>query len=426
MPRVQRTGKWYKPGYTNTLSCILTGQNEPEKGEIVLAALQKLKEQIEPLGCVVKEVPPEYAGDCSRPLSALADNLKCSSLAAAPAAHVTADWGRTSFTGMTQAIEEDKERPALDENEDEFSEDGSPAYAAPAPAKSALTDPFRYKDRATPAAAYGDFVHKLLESVRFDEPDPAEIKQTVASVFLRMDIKSSAPEGEEDLSEEELKARHIDALSVMVENVLSAKPLAALPDFELKTLSESEKASEMDFLLSNNVGEANSGKTLTARQLSDALEMLDSEKYGGLRLNERQSLTGYLSGSIDLAFAAGGKFWIIDWKTNYLGDNAVDYRDEALEEAMQHKHYKLQYLLYLVALKRHLKLRFGFKDPYGSIGGAAYFFLRGVKAGSDRGVYFDRPDEAVIDCIDELLAKGWSVKTVEHYRKLMKNSKKGA
>jgi exodeoxyribonuclease V beta subunit len=93
---------------------------------------------------------------------------------------------------------------------------------------------------------------------------------------------------------------------------------------------------------------------------------------------------------------------------------------------MQKKHYKLQYLLYLAALKRHLKLRFGFENPYEHIGGAAYFFLRGVKAGSGRGIYFDRPDAAVIGCIDELLAKGWNEDTMKKYKELMKNSKEGA
>jgi exodeoxyribonuclease V beta subunit len=93
---------------------------------------------------------------------------------------------------------------------------------------------------------------------------------------------------------------------------------------------------------------------------------------------------------------------------------------------MQKKHYKLQYLLYLVALKRHLKLRFGFEDPYGHIGGAAYLFLRGVRGGTDCGVYFDRPDAAVIDCLDKLLAEGWSKKTVEDCRKQMEEKKEGA
>jgi exodeoxyribonuclease V beta subunit len=416
-----------KGGAETTLGRVLTGAETPTAAG-VLKALHELKAQVTPLGCLVKDVTPEYKKDHDKPSVSDADlhwkKDADDTLSAAPAAHVASDWGRTSFTGMTQAIEEDKEQPALDENDDfpeETDEAEVPKSAAPS---SPDPDPFRYKDRATPATAYGDFVHKLLEAVRFDDPDPAEIRKTVASVFDRMDIKSAAPAGEEGATDEELRARHIEALSVMVENVLCAQALAPLPEFRLKMLSEKEKASEMDFLLSNNMTEE--GTTLTARELSNALEALDPEKYGGLHLNEKQPLTGYLSGSIDLAFAADGKFWIIDWKTNFLSENAADYSGQVLEEAMQKKHYKLQYLLYLAALKRHLKLRFGFENPYEHIGGAAYFFLRGVKAGSGRGIYFDRPDAAVIGCIDELLAKGWNEDTVKKYKELMKNSKEGA
>ncbi len=59
---------------------------------------------------------------------------------------------------------------------------------------------------------------------------------------------------------------------------------------------------------------------------------------------------------------------------------------------MDKKHYKLQYLLYLVVLKRYLETRFKRNDVYDLIGGAAYFFLRGIKASNpSQGIYFDRP-----------------------------------
>jgi exodeoxyribonuclease V beta subunit len=94
-------------------------------------------------------------------------------------------------------------------------------------------------------------------------------------------------------------------------------------------------------------------------------------------------LRGYLTGSIDSVLRIGGRYVVVDYKTNRLGVRGTplttwDYRPEALESAMVEAHYPLQALLYDVALHRYLRWRQPEYDPEVHLGGALYLFLRGM------------------------------------------------
>ena len=123
------------------------------------------------------------------------------------------------------------------------------------------------------------------------------------------------------------------------------------------------------------------------------------------------ALSGYLTGAIDMVFSARGKYYILDWKSNWLGDKPEDYSQEAMRAEIDRKHYALQYVIYLTALKRHL-IAVGAADEsdvWDRIGGVFYVFIRGTDAqaaldnqGRRTGVYFDCPRKAV-DALDALL-----------------------
>jgi len=86
----------------------------------------------------------------------------------------------------------------------------------------------------------------------------------------------------------------------------------------------------------------------------------------------------YLKGFIDLVFRYQGRYYILDWKTNYLGPNKEDYSLEKIEECMKKSDYFLQASIYSEALKKYLAL-FD-KRPFETLfGGAVYFFMRGTK-----------------------------------------------
>ncbi len=118
---------------------------------------------------------------------------------------------------------------------------------------------------------------------------------------------------------------------------------------------------------------------------------------------EFREFAGFIKGFIDLLFLANdGRYYLLDYKSNWLGAQLDDYRPECLEQAMAKSHYYLQYLIYSVALHRHLRLRLADYDYQRHFGGAVYVFLRGLAPELDgrRGVFFDRPSAQLIDALD--------------------------
>ena len=109
-------------------------------------------------------------------------------------------------------------------------------------------------------------------------------------------------------------------------------------------------------------------------------------------------LTGLLNGIIDLVFEYEGKYYIVDWKTNFLGSRFSDYREENLRDAMMRSGYVLQYHLYAAALCMRMKQGMNGFD-YDAFGGVYYLFPRGMGKGED-GIWFDRPP---MECINGLV-----------------------
>ncbi|WP_310390214.1 PD-(D/E)XK nuclease family protein, partial [Roseateles sp.] len=119
-------------------------------------------------------------------------------------------------------------------------------------------------------------------------------------------------------------------------------------------------------------------------------------------LPQRQ-LHGLLMGFADLVFEHQGRFFVLDYKSNYLGPSDADYGELALASAMAEHRYDVQAAVYLLALHRLLRARLGAAyEPQRQLGGAVYFFLRGLQAPS-RGCYVVAPSMAMLDELDGLL-----------------------
>ncbi len=119
---------------------------------------------------------------------------------------------------------------------------------------------------------------------------------------------------------------------------------------------------------------------------------------------------GYLRGFVDLVFRAGGRFYIVDWKSNHLGDRLDDYGPAALDAAMREHAYSLQLSLYTLALHRHLATRVPGYCYDTHFGGVLYLFLRGVNASGGpadapaaTGVHATRPPLELVEELDALL-----------------------
>ena len=150
-----------------------------------------------------------------------------------------------------------------------------------------------------------------------------------------------------------------------------------------------------------------------------------------------RKLNGMLKGYIDLTFEAGGRWYVLDWKSNHLGNDPADYQGERLAAAMVDHRYDLQYVLYVLALHRLLKSRLEDYDYDRHVGGACYVFLRGLaesplsKAPEDAsrdapkevsevapGVFHRRPDRALIEALD-----AWLEGDTEPARALLRQSR---
>ena len=118
---------------------------------------------------------------------------------------------------------------------------------------------------------------------------------------------------------------------------------------------------------------------------------------------ERPPIDGFLRGFVDLVVEHEGRWYIIDYKSNWLGPDLASYAPAALRRATFAGGYPLQYLVYLVALHRHLRARLPGYDYERHMGGVFYLYLRGIDpaAGMSRGVYFDRPARACIQALDD-------------------------
>ena len=82
---------------------------------------------------------------------------------------------------------------------------------------------------------------------------------------------------------------------------------------------------------------------------------------------------------IDFCFRSpDGKYYILDWKTNYLGDTLADYSPTNVKRIMFEKDYVLQYHIYALALHRLLTFRLKDYNPSRHFGGIVYFFTRAM------------------------------------------------
>ncbi len=227
----------------------------------------------------------------------------------------------------------------------------------------------------------GIFFHDLLEHLDFTGHDEELVQQKLRQYDFDPDWHS--------------------AVNTMLTHLLTT-PLPAGPNtLTLAQVKPRDRINEMAFHFPL--------KTITPRTLTQVCTRHQS----ALRLNQMPRETanlqfaptkGYLKGFIDLVCRQAGKYYIIDWKSNHLGNHIEAYTAAQIEAVMLHELYVLQYLLYTLAFDRYMQWRqpgYRYSEDFG---GVFYLFLRGFDtAGPQYGVFHDRPDEAFIRDLDQAL-----------------------
>ncbi len=112
------------------------------------------------------------------------------------------------------------------------------------------------------------------------------------------------------------------------------------------------------------------------------------------------NIKGFVNGIIDLLFIYKNKYFIIDYKSNWLGDNYIDYYNKYLYKIICLHRYDIQYILYTLALHNYLKLNIKYYNYDIHFGGIYYIFLRGLfldnKNNSVTGVFYTKPSYLLI------------------------------
>lgn len=251
-----------------------------------------------------------------------------------------------------------------------------------------------------------------IDAVEFNDPDPADATFAALARFdhgvrtglfwhdllQHLDFQSPgsiAPLVLEKLASHGFGSAQADIVSAQARNLLVA-PL----DRELKLgrISVAERISEAEF--SFPIASLEPGKLRAAF----ARHGLDADYSGSLgRLNFRP-VEGFMRGFIDLVFRFEGRFYIVDWKSNWLGNSPSDYDHAGLRASIQRHYYFLQYHLYTVAADLFLRGRIPGYDYEKHFGGVFYIFLRGVDPASPgRGIFQDRPGAPLIRDLRETL-----------------------
>ncbi|KQP13082.1 exodeoxyribonuclease V subunit beta [Pseudorhodoferax sp. Leaf267] len=114
-----------------------------------------------------------------------------------------------------------------------------------------------------------------------------------------------------------------------------------------------------------------------------------------------QQVHGMLKGYIDLVFVHEGRYYVADYKSNWLGPLDADYHPATMRAAVLAHRYELQYVLYVFALHRLLRARLPGYDYAQHMGGSATLFLRG-HAAPGQGLHAECPPWALIEALDAL------------------------
>ena len=228
----------------------------------------------------------------------------------------------------------------------------------------------------------GVCLHAILEHLDFTQPVAKQWHKVLTPALSRGGFHAIEPE----------------PLCSWLQGVL-ATPLEEGDFFCLQQLPNGDRIDEMAFYLPMGEIQADRLRAL----LSDHLPS-PTLRRAAARLNA-STVQGYLKGFVDLIFRRGGRYWVVDYKSNYLAASPAGYTEEAMTEAVAQAHYYLQYLLYTVALHRFLKLRLKDYDYDEHFGGVYYLFLRGMtpQTGPQCGIYRDRPSRAMIEALEQWL-----------------------
>ena len=292
---------------------------------------------------------------------------------------IDAPWRVSSFSGLAASggRSSHKAEEGLDHDAVGATDDDTGRTAAPT---------IRLHDLPK-GARTGELLHAILEKIDFRRTDPDQLGLRVRTELddYLFDAKWEAP------------------IRLALEEVLATPIPAGDTTFRLADVASGQRLDELQFLFAVRAG-------FDREKLARCFERHPSpgrtDDYPArIRDLGFKPLAGYLGGFVDLVFQHGGRWYVVDYKSNLLGTGPADYAPERLRRAMSQHHYHLQYHLYVLALQRYLTLRVPGFDFARDFGGVAYLFLRGMSPRHPEGcgVFFERPSPELLHDLSDLV-----------------------
>ncbi|MDT0594069.1 exodeoxyribonuclease V subunit beta [Glaciecola petra] len=301
---------------------------------------------------------------------------------------ICSDWRLTSFSGLSRSLH-NKLTSIVDEIE---------PFEIPLSEDKASTH-YAFTFPKGPDA--GNYLHDILENLNFSDPD-------YETVFGRLAINRVNKENIDFLL---LKNWLDEVLGYSFYNeTINNK------SFSLSSLLEGEVLKESEFYYPINklaltafIDLVNQHRHSLSRHFQRQLPQLSVNQV--MEQNdffiEGAMLEGAMHGFIDLIFERDGKYFIADYKSNYIGSDKSDYTEHKLLLDITLHMYDLQYLIYALALHRYLRANiqnYNFSEHFG---GVCYLYLRGMHSqGADAnqptGVFMHHIDKKTIFALDTL------------------------
>lgn len=216
-------------------------------------------------------------------------------------------------------------------------------------------------------AATGIALHAVLEHVDFRQP--AALHSLVDQYFAPL------------LLDDDLRGAVREQLAMLLQHPLPAADRVV----RLAEVGPDDRINEAEFYYPV--------RSFTTRELATVCKADNASSLPNtIERLQFDPLDGYLRGFMDLVFRHQGRYYLADWKSNWLGNSTEDYAPQRLDRAMADNFYHLQSWLYALALQRFLASRLPDYQYEQHFGGIFYIFVRGLDpAVAERGVHFARP-----------------------------------
>jgi len=298
-----------------------------------------------------------------------------------------------SFTTLTQGMRVGELAPdasAGDENDAAYDGvalvgDGTPAPSlAPERAPASDPHPLLLELDQVKGMDFGNAVHAIFEHRE------ARVAFALQSELVHRHLAEYNVSCRDGRDQEWLANALIRRLQAVIETPLGSAQGAGP---RLSDLGAADMRAEMEFHF------ALDGASLQALRAACA-----ANGEPGLVPPGNRTLAGLMNGKIDLVFQHDGRFHVLDYKGNQLGNRLDDYRGDALATRMDASDYRFQALIYVVALDRYLRQRIRGYDRGRHLGECYYLFIRAVGLGDGAGIWRHRFSDRLLDAVQEVLA----------------------